>query len=97
MLLQGQDVAAWPWSSSFGMDSFLLASGLGHDEFRTAGEEGNLAGSSDLWSSNSPPSPPAPPACSAVGFQGEIQVFSPGRVFLGSQWLAGMAEHSQSF
>lgn len=79
MLPQGWGAVAWPWSSSLGMANFPLTLGLGHCEFGAASKEGNLAGSSDLWSSNGPPFPPAPPACSAVGFQGEIQEVFPLR------------------
>lgn len=97
MLLQGRDVAAWPWSSSFGMANFLLTSGLGHGEFSAAVEGGNLAGSSDLWSSNNPPFPSRSPILQRCWFPRGNPGFSPGRVFLGSQWLARMSEHGQSF
>ena len=98
MLPQGWGAVAWPWSSSLGMANFPLTLGLGHCEFRAASKEGNLAGSSDLWSSNGPPFPSRSPSMQRCWFpRGNSGGFSPERGLRGSQWLVGMAEHSWSF
>lgn len=96
MLLQGWDAVAWPWSSSLGMANFPLTPALGHREFRAASEEGNLAGSSDLWSSNGPPFPSRYPSVQRCWFpRGNSGGFFPWEGVLGEP-AAGRDGRAQS-
>lgn len=83
---------------SSGMANFLLTSGLDQSEFGTASEEGSLAGSSDLWSSNGPPFPSRSPRVQCCWFpRGNSGVFFPWEGALGEPVAGGNGRPQPEF